>query len=74
MSSQVKGPFGFWPFPIINMILQMLQTRQLPTVQAVAERALPAPQKTRNTEKWEWTDYKGNKREFTIHREVTSEY
>lgn len=66
MSQQFRGPLGLWPFPIVNMILQMLQQRSTATTQRV-------PQRTHNIEKWEWTDYKGNKREFTIHREVTSE-
>ena len=65
--SQVVGPFGIWPFPILNFILQMLnQRKQTPIAQTQVG-------KVNNVETWEWEDWKGKQRKFVIHREVTSE-
>ena len=81
MSEQsIVGPFGFWRFPILNAILQRLQSssgmdriRFFGQIPQRPQPALPAPQevaRSRNLETWTWIDYKGHERQITVHRDV----
>jgi len=74
-SEEIRGPIFGWRFPFLNRLLALLNSRRhgkgaLPNpVQA----ALPSPMgvaRAHNLEIWEWTDYKGQDRKITVHREV----
>jgi len=76
----ITGPLGLWTYPILNFLYKiiLLRTQKEGITPKTAEEKPEAPKnhqdhsKLTNIERWEWVDYKGKKRELTIHREVVS--
>ena len=62
-STEVKGPFGLWPFPLINLLRQLLAGR-VPI--AAARPGIISS----NTERIRWTDWTGKERVTVIEREI----
>jgi hypothetical protein len=58
-----KGPLGLWPFPILNLLQELVQQKGEQTFQ-------PAQPAMRNLETIKWTDWKGRTRVVEVHREV----
>ena len=56
------GPFGFWQWPIVNILMDVFGSR---TLRKSSLRPTVA-----NEETWTWTDYKGRPRKLIIQREV----
>jgi hypothetical protein len=56
--SSVRGPLGFWSFPLLNRLLQLL---------GGGGGLRPA---ARNIEQIMWTDWRGRPREILIHRTI----
>lgn len=79
--SEVRGPFGLWRFPLLNLLRQMLsQTRTmlsqkrpaLPNVGAVKGDASTDRVTQNNVESWELVrDEKGRLANVVVHRKVT---
>jgi len=66
--SSVRGPFGFWPFPLLNFIMSMAGKtgqRNMPMLQTPSRSPAVV-----NSEDITWTDWKGRTRNMTIRREV----
>jgi len=57
---------GVWGWPIVNILLERLSARGASSLRG---RSSLSPTMA-NVERWEWTDYKGRRRELIIHREV----
>ena len=57
-----KGPLGIWNFPLLNLLLEMMQG-------SAGQKLRPA---MKNVEVIKWTDWKDRPREIEIHREVES--
>lgn len=53
---------GLWWWPIINLLMEILSSRQM--------GARASEVKLENIEEIEWTDWKGRTRTIKIHREV----
>lgn len=66
----MKGPLGFWHFPLLSFIASKLTTHKGITNGARVLPALAPPPTVVNSEQITWTDWKGRKRDMTIHREV----
>ena len=64
---RVAGPLGLWPFPILNLVLELFET-----VRAGRGGFAEAGSATSlaNVEVWEWVDRRGKKRTLTVRREV----
>ena len=72
---KITGPLGYWTFPILNIIMDALSSHSLRT-DSKKEHPHHETETMKipilvNEEKWEWTDYRGNKRDITVHRKVT---
>jgi hypothetical protein len=73
----IQGPFGIYPFPIINRILLLLTRGSSENTtsgrsgvalpHAVLHRSNPV---VVNSEMVEWSDWKGRTRTMTIHRRI----
>ena len=62
----ISGPFKLWPFPIINLVLQMLQQMQ---TRAPIGKVVTA--EAENEEEWELIrDEKGRLKNVIVHRKV----
>ena len=62
----ITGPFRLWPFPIINLVLQMLQQMQTQTPIGKVVKA-----EAENEEEWELIrDEKGRLKNVIVHRKV----
>jgi hypothetical protein len=57
---------GIWPWPLVNRLLEILGRTGVGSSRS--RGSLTATMA--NVERWEWTDYRGHKRELVIHREV----
>lgn len=77
--TEIKGPFGLWGFPLLNMLVQMLGSRGtgLPRTgfpqPRVVERAKLTEKVTQNNEEsWELVrDANGRLANVVVHRKVT---
>jgi hypothetical protein len=58
---KISGPLGLWPFPLLNLLLQILGSRS---------GVFTSPIRAENLEEIVWTDWRGRERRMTIHREV----
>lgn len=79
--SEIRGPFGFWTFPLFNMLLKMLNQMRtelgqkrvaLPNIGAVKNNASSDKVLQNNEETWELVrDEKGRLANVVVHRKVT---
>ena len=68
MPEKITGPLGFWMFPILNFIYELIQTQsQQQTKKSAVSASEPA---VTNIERMVWTDWRGRERKMEIHREV----
>ena len=66
--SAVQGPLGIWPFPLINLLMSLVQSKgrtQRPLLPAPAGGAIVT-----NTETCSWDDWRGRTRSMSIKREI----
>lgn len=69
--SAIQGPFGLWPFPLLNLAMRLMQSKgqtQRPLLPAPAP--LGGGASVVNLEEIEWTDRKGNLRTMRVRREI----
>jgi hypothetical protein len=66
MVEPIVGPLGIWRFPILNILLTILE--KLRTTQGQTQKT--QQQKIKNIEEWEFIDLEGNKRYIKVHRYV----
>jgi len=72
--SEIRGPLGFWRFPLLNMLIQMFSQKRaaLPNTGAVQREALTDRVTQNNEESWELVrDAKGRLANVVVHRKVT---
>jgi len=78
----LQGFVNFLLFPLfaLSAMAQSQMQMQLPTQSPPAQQQLSlpvanntAPVMQTNEERWEWTDYRGRKREIVVHRKVKTE-
>jgi hypothetical protein len=67
MVEPMVGPLGIWRFPILNILLTILE--RLRATQGQTQKTAQQ-QKIKNIEEWEWVDLEGNKRYIKVHRYV----
>jgi hypothetical protein len=66
MAEPIVGPLGIWRFPILNILLTILE--RVRTTQGQTQKT--QQQKVKNVEEWEFTDLEGNKRYIKVHRYI----
>ena len=77
----IKGLFGIWPWPIINLLVAIFgnRTDTSAIVEVVKEMSKVSPISTIvskpmqgmvNSETWRWTDYKGREQTITVSRKL----
>jgi len=70
--TEIKGPFGLWGFPLLNMLIQMLGSRGTGLPQRVQRAALADKVTQNNEETWELVrDERGRLANVVVHRKVT---
>jgi hypothetical protein len=67
MTEPIVGPLGIWRFPILNILLKILE--KLRTTQGQSQK-ITQQQKIRNVELWEFIDLEGNKRYIKVNRYI----
>ncbi len=65
-----RGPFGIWPYPVINFLLRIVELLKSEGSQPLISTSHSLKPAMANVERWQWIDYKGRKRELVIEREV----
>jgi hypothetical protein len=54
----IRGPLGIWPFPLLNALLQLIQSLRL------------GGTAYQNVETITWVDWRGRERRIVIHRKA----
>lgn len=66
----VSGPLGIWPWPLVNLLMKMLDKKGSQGTSRTPMLPAPRANIVSNTEKITWTDWKGRVRHINIEREV----